>query len=286
VRCAKCHAARHHRGFHVQTSLGPALIGRDCGRGSFGLDWDKEEQRFEFGVARQAALMRMDAAYPLLADLIAAAVGVKAGVVRLESYVAHLRGHHGKLSQAIAKALRENSGGLYFPVAVRDRGAEEANARNQAWSLVDDVENASGPEARKAARKKLDRWIDAHGVITRTEFKLAGVLRGGRCLTEIDGLGEDFSNAVLNAEALARRLREGPVEPASFIEAIRELGHAYEQVVDLNAQLDEFTGPANRQVVAAWSRGASIPGVLDAPAPWASGVVELTERLWGIVGRA
>ena len=285
VRCAVCHAARHHRGFHVETEFGEALLGRDCGRNRFKLDWDKEEHRFETAVARKAALERMLDAVPLVEEMLALEHEMVDGAERQAGFVTLLRSQHGKLSQAIARAVRDHGGALQYPVKVRDREAEEARARSIVPWLVQDLEEAKGTISRNSARRSLDRWIEVNAVTERTEFRTAGILRGGHCLFS-DNLVGRLKAAIALLRGLASQLEIGPVDPSTFVDRVRTAGHVFEEVAELNKHLDEFTGRPNRQIIADWSTKVGVAARIPLVDPWASSSEPVVGRLWEAVGRA
>lgn len=152
--------------------------------------------------------------------------------------------------------------------------------------MVDDVELATDPPTRMAARRKLERWIEDNGVVNRVEHRSAGVLRGGRSLIETEGLSDRLGIAVQRAKILSAELVQQPVEPKRFVEIMRSLGHVYEEVIDLNGQLDLFTSRANRQVLSAWSSEAGIGSELPNTTPWRSTARTVVGRLWQAIGTA
>ena len=274
-------------GFVVEVEgVGRALVGNTCGRDHFGLDWNRETGRFEQLVARKAALVRLQDAEPFVDQLLALTDAMTEGANRLDSFIDEFGRASGKLSQQLVRAVRDHNGGLMVTVTERSREAEEEAARRRVPHLVYDVELARDPVERRAARRQLDSWIDDFGRVHVDRLEQRGRVNGGAVLGRWN-LVPRILAATTRLRQVRDQMRREVDDPASLIAALREVGHAYTDVMARNGDLDVFTSAANLKAVDQWRRQVDgLYGTIPAVKPWKAEGRSVVQALWTVVGKA
>lgn len=115
IPCAFGHGVKHWKGYGIELEDGRrALIGKDCGKKHFGLDFQSFENSFRAEATRQYELNRLialrEAMPAALAEL--AALASKPAVIAYDAYWNAMRRHFGNMSQALAKSVRSYQGRL------------------------------------------------------------------------------------------------------------------------------------------------------------------------------
>ncbi|HEX4197589.1 MAG TPA: hypothetical protein VHZ26_09105 [Caulobacteraceae bacterium] len=258
VRCAHCHRALHYRGWAVDlVGGGRALIGLNCGTDAFGLDWDGAVADYNASQDRQLDIRRILRIAPLLPDLIAELKAIKASGAAdaFPALIEVLRRRLGKVGQELAKISRDD-GRMRVDHIVRDRQQEEDRARLGAPGLIDAIEAATTPSARKLARTRLDQWIDQWAKQERVEEVVIGRCAGVELFQPRTSM--DCLDKALELGREAQSILEAGPDGGNLGAALRAVEAASEEAsraLQIFSALDRFSQPDNLDLVAHWLNG-------------------------------
>lgn len=260
IRCAHCSRTLHWKGWVIELApTARALIGKDCGSDHYGLDFHKVELRFRALESRKLDLLWLQnvrAHLPMLCDELRA-IETHQSVLAYRDYRLALSRDFGRLSQGLARVIREHSGRLITEIRVRDLKAEETRAQRARPDLF---EVLGSQAALKARASELKRWMGQQPPILKTEIIDDGVCAGWQMLTMTPQPPEIIAAMLEGAEALrdkALTQRSDSWTTPALNDGRRQLTsvfQAFDSLMRLVSASETFADPANLARIVRWSR--------------------------------
>jgi len=265
VHCAHCGRRHHYRGYVLQYDDGArVLIGKDCGRDSYGLSFHQKEADFGQQMSRARVLAQLER----ITAVLPAATAEMSQLLRGNwcdsalSLGRQLRMRFPKLCERLQTA---SNGRLMAPERIHDAEAEaredsridrEIARRARAAGYEDQDEyarqNRSEIDADESLRKK---------AIYKTELREFVRLRGYRYLSISAGDPKRrLANTVSNLDKDARRLVGLRTDPMSLDELraeIKTVRHSFITLINILEGLKEgevFFELANVKRLADWTK--------------------------------
>lgn len=258
VICAHCRRQRHRKGYVLALPNGKyaLLAARHCGREAFGVSWDTLVQRFDAAEERQRDLKRIEAGRPVFAAALEELRDFpdSEAAEAYAKYVDGLRRWFGPMGQLLAKTVREN-GALAVTEHVPDRDEMERVALRDRPDLFEALDKATTEEARKIAKRRIDKWFANEGLITKEIQVPLGACAGDELLS-----AESPASRIARCAELFAEVGMGVASDATqtqIREHFRNLHRIAEEVrsaLALFESLERFCDVTNLIAVAAWAK--------------------------------
>ena len=284
IPCAFGHGVKHWKGYGIELEDDrKALIGKDCGKKHFGLDFQTFENSFRAEASRQYELKRLIAlreAVPMaLVEL--QALLTHPSVKGYDDYFAAMRRHFGKMSRELAKSVRSSQGRLTTIEMVRDHKAEEAAARKRAEqqaeasdqpSLLHAIELAETAQERRTAVAQWQAFLQAQPPLWMAAPLDMGpcdawtILNAAERSTPSALLAAAHAQAVPHARNIATRTSDQWTrkELMAMARGLEKVLDQIESAQSLVRELLAFASHDNVQRLAAWAQEIELmEGKLD-----------------------